>query len=703
MRYLKVALMTSIGYRIATLAIVPLAGFFSSTAGQAGPQSRYRQVRIGVDQAAPYQSWQDGFGPVGFTVDVVREAARKRGIDLNWVNCPEGPQKAMRAGKVDIWPLLGIAAARDAGFYIPEPWLENQYAIVWRGEVRALHGAEPNWKGRSVAITKLPFILRLGQQTFPDSVVDETPNRTVSLQHVCSGHAEGAFMEIRLIEAMLLDRPRDCDGVPLRVRVLSDLRQPMTTVSTLAFRPEADALRREIGVMFQDGRFTRMVDEWFVFSNVEAHSLAELLHQRRQNTYGLVLLAVMTILIGLLGWIYKRARAAMRYAERANAAKSEFLANVSHEVRTPMNGVLGMADVLMSTALSAEQREYTTTIAESARLQLAILNDILDSAKMESGMMAIEAVPFSPSDLLQDLSRTFHATAMDKGLRLELQTSGLPPAMIGDPLRIRQILSNLVNNAMKFTKAGEVRITASAEADGDITTLVFSVVDTGIGIDAQSKARVFDKFTQADSSTTRRFGGTGLGLSICRGLVELMGGSIGLESTPGKGSKFRVSIPLRTASSDIEQSSSERQVANLCATAPVLVVEDNRVNQRVAMLLVRSLGLAVEVANNGIEGVEKCSSNDYAAVLMDCQMPEMDGYEATRRIRALKRKRVPIIALTAGAATSDRDLAIEAGMDDFLTKPVQRAELARVLDRWIAQHDPSPEAADASHATSVIR
>jgi len=284
-----------------------------------------------------------------------------------------------------------------------------------------------------------------------------------------------------------------------------------------------------------------------------------------------------------------------------------------------------------------------------------------------------------------------------------LQMSGLPAAMIGDPLRIRQILSNLVNNAIKFTQAGEVRITAAVEADGDTSTLILTVIDTGIGIEPQAKARVFDKFTQADSSTTtRRFGGTGLGLSICQSLVELMGGSIGLESTPGTGSQFRVSIPLRTATIDIEQPSTGPQVGNMRTTSPILVVEDNRVNQRVAMMLVRGLGLAVEVANNGLEAVKNCSSNDYAAVLMDCQMPEMDGYEATRRIRALKRKRVPIIALTAGASSSDRDLAIEAGMDDFLTKPVQRAELARVLGRWIARPDPSAEAV-APHTTPLSR
>src|SRR5260221_11326790 len=190
--------MMSIGYRAGGLAIALLARFINSTAGQAGPQTRHRQVRIGVDQAAPYQSWQDGLGPVGFTVDVIREAARKSGIDLRWVNCPEGPQKALRAGKVDIWPLLGTASARDAGFYIPEPWLENQYAIVWRGTAPALREAEPDWKGRSIAVTKLPYILRRGKEQFPGSLWGERSKSTMSPQPICSRRPDGRLFGIPL-------------------------------------------------------------------------------------------------------------------------------------------------------------------------------------------------------------------------------------------------------------------------------------------------------------------------------------------------------------------------------------------------------------------------------------------------------------------------------------------------------------------------
>jgi signal transduction histidine kinase/ActR/RegA family two-component response regulator len=679
----------SIRYPFKAIAILLAGGAVIPAAIHGERQPSHRVVRIGVDQAPPYQSWREGYGPLGFTVDVIREAARKRGITLHWILCPEGPQKALNAGRVDIWPLLSQNAGRDAGFHTSEPWLENEYALIWRGTGSGVHDAEPDWKSRAVAVTNLPLGLRLAKQSVPGSQLDLTPNRTASLQRLCSGVVDGAFMEIRLLEAMLLDRPPGCEGTSFRVRVLSKLHQPLAIVSSHGFQPEADELRREIGVMFQDGRFEGMVDRWFVFSNVEAHSLSQLIQQRQRNTYTLAAVAVMTILIGLLGWMYKRARAATRSAVRANQTKDDFLANVSHEVRTPMNGVLGMADLLMNTPLSAEQREYTTTIAESARMQLLILNDILDSAKIEAGKLVLEAVPFSPSDLLKDLSRIFRPIALEKHLSLDLQISGILPAVMGDPLRVRQILSNLVNNAIKFTQGGEVRIAASAEGGHGMTTLVFSVTDTGIGIEPEAQARIFDKFTQADCSTTRHFGGTGLGLSICRSLVELMAGSIRLESTPGAGSRFSFSVRFPVVDSGVKKPSSGRQAGSLSATHPILIVEDNPINQRVATAMVRSLGLSCELASNGLEAVEKCLSRDYSAVLMDCQMPTMDGFEATRRIRASNRNSLPIIALTAATASRDRKLATDAGMDDFLSKPVQRLQIAEVLDRWLIRSERS--------------
>ena len=500
-------------------------------------------------------------------------------------------------------------------------------------------------------------------------------------------------MEVRLLEAMLLDRPKGCEQTAFRVHVFSELHQPLSMAAVKSFQPEADALRQEIGVTFQDGSFASLIDRWFVFSNVEANSLVQLMEERRRNAYALVAVAVMSVFLVLLAWMYHRARAATRSANRANRVKDDFLANVSHEIRTPMNGVVGMAEMLLDTPLNAEQREYTATIAESARLQLVILNDVLDSAKIESGRMTLESVAFSPASLVKDVWRAFHPVAHKKDLHLELDVPGLLPSVMGDPVRIRQVLTNLVSNAVKFTPAGEVRIAVAAGAayrDG-AADFTFTVSDTGVGIDPAVQERIFDKSTQADCSTTRHFGGTGLGLSICRSLAELMGGSIHLESTPGRGSRFSFHVCLPTVQANLPGAASTLPIQTLTAAHPILVVEDNPINQKVVTAILRTLGLSYDIAADGLEGVTKCLSRPYSAVLMDCQMPGMDGFEASRRIRASQTAAVPIIALTATAAPADRTRAAAAGMDDFLSKPIHRRELAETLSRWLHQVQTTPQ------------
>ena len=420
-----------------------------------------------------------------------------------------------------------------------------------------------------------------------------------------------------------------------------------------------------------------------------------------------------------LARLKEEAEQAKASAEFANQAKSQFLAHVSHEIRTPLNGLIGFLGLMGKTRIDNVQQDYLRICETSSQTLLAIINDILDLSKIEAGKLSIECLAFDLGNLIEQCILFYTPSAQSKGLRLILEIDrDLPANLMGDPSRIRQILANLLGNAIKFTHSGAVTVTVKHLAGSDgYARVEICVADTGIGMTDEQLGQLFQPFSQGDASITRRYGGTGLGLAISQRLVDLMNGTIAVESAPGKGSRFTISLCLKEAGGDTALRSS-RPVESLGISTPsplqeeentppvqlhILVADDNEINRKLNTILLHQWGVAVDEAADGIAAVEACGRQHYDLILMDVHMPAMDGIEATRRIRILQEggKATPIVALTANALSGDRERYLAAGMDDYLEKPLTEEALRKTIEKWVPLAPVCAQSADKKEEWSV--